>query len=198
MSGNLKIMNKILKKSKYCYSGSISAVFILTLILTAACGKNSFPAGHGTICNPVDLNYRFQIKPPSYREGADPTVIWFKDRYYLFASMSGGYWHSKDLADWSFIESGQIPTEDYAPTAIVIQEDGREVTLKWTKQSNATGYNVRYGIAPDKLYQNYQVLDTDSLTIRSLNSLLDYYFTIEAFNENGIRKSERTVGSKRY
>lgn len=98
------------------------AVIVLILVLTAACGKNSFPAGHGIVCNPMDLNYRFQIKGSSYREGADPTVVWFKDRYFLFASMSGGYWHSKDLADWSFVESDQIPTEDYAPTAIVIQD----------------------------------------------------------------------------
>ncbi|MBN1181652.1 MAG: family 43 glycosylhydrolase [Bacteroidales bacterium] len=93
------------------------------LFLIGVCCYNNSPAGQSTICNPMDLNYRFQInKNPSYREGADPTVIWFKDRYYLFASMSGGYWHSKDLAEWSFVRSDQIPTEDYAPTAIAIQD----------------------------------------------------------------------------
>lgn len=93
----------------------LSLFIVLTLIMHAKDNVKIF-------CNPLNLNYRFQIKEPSYREAADPTVVWFKDRYYLFASMSGGYWHSKDLAKWSFVETNQIPTEDYAPTAIVIQD----------------------------------------------------------------------------
>ncbi|MDD4827280.1 MAG: carbohydrate-binding protein, partial [Bacteroidales bacterium] len=55
-----------------------------------------------TLCNPMDLSYRFCLDKPSRREAADPTVVWFRDRYYLFASKSGGYWHSKDLAEWIF------------------------------------------------------------------------------------------------
>ena len=47
-----------------------------------------------TICNPVNLNYRFCLDKPSRREAADPTMINFKNEYYLFASKSGGYWHS--------------------------------------------------------------------------------------------------------
>lgn len=75
-----------------------------------------------TYCNPLDLSYRFGVEEPSRREAADPTVIWFKDRYYLFASKSGGYWHSKDLAEWVFLETTQIPIEEYAPTAIVMED----------------------------------------------------------------------------
>lgn len=71
-----------------------------------------------TFCNPVDLSYRFCVDRPSRREAADPTILWFKDRYFLFASKSGGYWHSKDLHDWTFIETNEIPVEEYAPTAI--------------------------------------------------------------------------------
>lgn len=73
-----------------------------------------------TICNPVNLSYRFCSDEPSRREAADPTVVWFRDRYYLFASKSGGYWHSADLVQWTFIETNQIPIEEYAPTAIVL------------------------------------------------------------------------------
>lgn len=73
-----------------------------------------------TFCNPMDLSYRFCTDEPSRREAADPTVVWFRDRYYLFASKSGGYWHSKDLLEWIFIETDQIPIEEYAPTAIAI------------------------------------------------------------------------------
>jgi hypothetical protein len=75
-----------------------------------------------TYCNPMDLSYRFALDDPSRREAADPTVVWFRDRYYLFASKSGGYWHSENLIDWTFIETGQIPSEEYAPTAIAIED----------------------------------------------------------------------------
>jgi hypothetical protein len=61
------------------------------------------------------------------------------------------------------------------------------------KTPEAIGYNIRYGTRKDKLYQNYQVFGVDSLTIRSLNSLHKYYFTINAFNENGITKGENIV-----
>jgi len=119
------------------------------LCLLALLLSFDFSAGHSTVCNPIDLNYRFQINPPSYREGADPTVVWFKDRYYLFVSMSGGYWHSKDLANWSFIESSQIPTEDYAPTAIVIQD-----TMFFMASSRKK--NTIYK-SPDPLSGNWQI-----------------------------------------
>jgi hypothetical protein len=75
-----------------------------------------------TYCNPMDLSYRFALDEPSRREAADPTVVWFRDRYYLFASKSGGYWHSENLIDWTFIETVQIPAEEYAPTAIAIED----------------------------------------------------------------------------
>jgi len=67
------------------------------------------------------------------------------------------------------------------------------VDLNWTKTQGAIGYNIRYGTSKDKLYQNYQVLGTESLTIRSLNALQKYYFTIDAFNENGITKGKNII-----
>jgi xylan 1,4-beta-xylosidase len=76
------------------------------------------------------------------------------------------------------------------------QSDKREVKLKWDKNSDAVGYNIRYGIKPDKLYHNYQVLGTDSLTIRSLNTFQKYYFTIDEFNENGINKGTKVIEIK--
>ncbi len=73
-----------------------------------------------SFCNPLDLNYRFRIEEPSRREAADPTAMFFKDRFYIFASKSGGYWNSKDLLNWDFIQTNDIPTEEYAPTTIAI------------------------------------------------------------------------------
>jgi len=75
-----------------------------------------------TICNPLNLSYRFCLDTPSRREAADPTVINFKNEYYLFASKSGGYWHSTDLIQWNLITTNDLPLEDYAPTAVVIDD----------------------------------------------------------------------------
>lgn len=75
-----------------------------------------------TICNPLNLSYRFrpEAEEVSRREAADPTMIVFNGEYYLFASKTGGYWHSADLVKWDLVETDQIPTEDYAPAAVVL------------------------------------------------------------------------------
>jgi hypothetical protein len=73
------------------------------------------------------------------------------------------------------------------------QNDKREVKLKWDKNQEDLGYNLRYGTENDKLYHNYQVLGADSVTIRSLNSMQQYYFTVDAFNENGIKKGVKVI-----
>lgn len=86
------------------------------------------------VTNPINLNYRFQPDSPSRREAADPVVEYFKGYYYMFASKSGGYWRSDNLADWEYIACRTIPTiEDYAPTTLVIGD-----TLYFTASSGQT------------------------------------------------------------
>ena len=73
-----------------------------------------------TYCNPLDLEYRYQHtkegeKCVGYREGADPTLILFKGMYYLFVSMSAGFWHSEDLLNWKFHANPELLPYDYAP-----------------------------------------------------------------------------------
>lgn len=107
------------------------SIFLLIALIgcNSRINKNEQPVV--TFCNPVNISYRFCMDEPSRREAADPTVVWFKDRYYLFASKSGGYWHSIDLAEWTFIETSEIPVEEYAPTAIGIGD-----TLYFLASSN--------------------------------------------------------------
>jgi hypothetical protein len=77
--------------------------------------------------------------------------------------------------------------------AVRNQENMRTVILNWDGSENATGYNISFGIDKSKLYQNYMVYDDTTLTINSLNSNQDYYFSIESFNENGITDSGLTI-----
>lgn len=76
-------------------------------------------------------------------------------------------------------------------------DDRRDASILWDPVRDADGYVVRYGIEPDKLYNNYMVYDANSLTIYSLNKNPEYYFSVEAF-DNGTgyyrERTEQTMG----
>ena len=70
-------------------------------------------------CNPVNINYRYQFNADQRkngiavcREAADPSMITFKGRYYIFASMTLGVWVSDDLVKW---ENHKLPSELQVP-----------------------------------------------------------------------------------
>lgn len=68
-------------------------------------------------------------------------------------------------------------------------EDLRNCTLSWNKADNAEGYIVRYGIAPDKLYNQYQVYG-ESVEIRTLTIGISYYFRVDSFNGKGVTEGK--------
>jgi xylan 1,4-beta-xylosidase len=47
-------------------------------------------------------------------------MVVFGNEYFLFASKTGGYWHSLDLQNWQLILTDAIPSEDYAPAAFAM------------------------------------------------------------------------------
>lgn len=99
-------------------------------VLAAASAAAGGPSDRrlATYANPVDLPYRYQIPnpnryPPSkepYREAADPMIVRFKGEYWLFASHSKGYWRSRDLLHWAFVEASGYPVDKFAPTVAVM------------------------------------------------------------------------------
>jgi len=74
--------------------------------------------------------------------------------------------------------------------SIVRKTDRRDATLSWKAVAGAQGYNIRWGISPDKLYQSWLIYELNDHLMRCLDRDTPYYFCIEAFNENGI--SERS------
>lgn len=65
--------------------------------------------------------------------------------------------------------------------------DSCRCRLSWTPVNKADGYMVRYGISPDKLYTSFQVVgDSSHLDLNGLNAGQTYYFSIAAYNENGV------------
>jgi xylan 1,4-beta-xylosidase len=74
--------------------------------------------------------------------------------------------------------------------------DSRNAMINWDAQPDAVGYNIYYGIAPDKLYNSIMVYEGSSYDFRGLDKGTGYYFAIEAFNENGIGpKTNLTVSN---
>ncbi|WP_299550537.1 family 43 glycosylhydrolase [Seonamhaeicola sp.] len=80
---------------------------------------------------------------------------------------------------------GKVP-ESVTGFEVKREADRRDATFTWHAGEGAQGYNIRWGIAPDKLYQSWLVYDTNEHVMRCLDRDTPYYFTIEAFNENGI------------
>ena len=84
-------------------------------------------SGITTYCNPIDINYQYNFEQLnqkiSYRSGADPVIVNHKGEYYLFVTISGGYWHSKDLLHWNYITPTKWPMEDVcAPAALSVRD----------------------------------------------------------------------------
>jgi len=96
--------------------------FLPVLLLIAGCATARVDR-RSTFANPLDLDYRFMPDTVSWRQAADPLVVLHGDEYYLFASKSGGYWHSRDMRAWTLVVPEGLPLEDYAPAVVSI--DGR-------------------------------------------------------------------------
>ena len=79
-------------------------------------------------CNPINVPYRYQFNmdPRSNgklqidREAADPSMILFQGKYYMFVSMNLSVWVSEDLVNWEPHRLPEnLPLYDYAPDARV-------------------------------------------------------------------------------
>ena len=85
-------------------------------------------------CNPLNLPYKYNFQKPNmpglgearlsvYREAADPTLEYFKGRYWLFPSMTRGFYVSDDMLNWEYHElRAPIPVFDYAPDVRAVGE----------------------------------------------------------------------------
>lgn len=61
-----------------------------------------------TYCNPVNIDYGYTPIPNFSTQGrhratADPVIVNFRDKYFLFSTNQWGYWWSADMYNWTFI-----------------------------------------------------------------------------------------------
>ena len=158
-----------------------------------------------TYCNPMDIGYRYNFEQLnegiSYRSGADGQMFSntrFGDfPHYLPTSA----WSDKNelFTGWMLLSYKKPCTASSVrepfDASRVTDENPRNVFISWDKVRGATGYNILWGIKPDKLYQTYQRFadERNTLEIRALTVGQEYYFAIEAFNENGVSVPGKSV-----
>lgn len=107
-------------------------------------------------------------------------------RYVRFRSL---HVPTPNLAISEFRIFGNVPGGRPAAlkgVAVVREQDRRNALVTWETQPESQGYNVRWGIAPDKLYSSWMVYGRNSVSIRSLNVDQKYYFAVEAFGVHGV------------
>jgi hypothetical protein len=83
---------------------------------------------------------------------------------------------------------GEPPARVDSFTVTRDPRDARSATVRWARVPGARRYVVRFGLAPDRLYESYQVGDVGELTINSLNVGVTYHFTVDALNGSGVAR----------
>jgi hypothetical protein len=78
--------------------------------------------------------------------------------------------------------------ENFVPLRAEPRKKGerRNVWFKWSQQPNADGYVIYFGKSPDKMYGSIMVYGKNEYYFNGLDRSDAYYFSIEAFNNNGI------------
>ena len=94
-------------------------------------------SGPRTYANPIDIDYKYNWEQHhqgiSYRSGADPVIVNHRGEFFLFVTVSGGYWRSTDLISWRFVTPSRWPFEDnVAPAAFSVGD-----TLLLMQSANA-------------------------------------------------------------
>ncbi|QDX27272.1 family 43 glycosylhydrolase [Sphingomonas suaedae] len=126
-------------------------------------------------------NAYFQLKAPA------------KVRYvrYVHGHIGGAHLAINDLRVFGNAD-GTAPAMPGAVKALR-EKDARNAQVTWRKVRGATGYNVMWGVRPDRLTLTYQVFADElgggsdaKLDLRALNVGVGYYAAVEAFNETGV------------
>jgi hypothetical protein len=139
----------------------------------------------------ADLTREKRDRPNAYTELEHPV----KTRYIRYEH---NYVASRNLAisDIRVFGTGSgTPPDTPVDLRARRDSDPRNAFIDWKPVKGATGYNILWGIQPDKLYQTYQRFSDEEipLEIRALNKGQDYYFAVEAFNESGVSAASKPV-----
>lgn len=137
----------------------------------------------------IDKSRAFRDVPNDYVELPDPV----NTRYIRFTNIHVPTPHLSVSEIRVFGKgSGKAPAA-VKNFSVERKQDRRDAWITWAKQPGVQGYNVIWGIAPDKLYSSWMVYDSNTLHLKALTADQTYYFAIEAFNENGIGTRSKVI-----
>jgi xylan 1,4-beta-xylosidase len=125
-----------------------------------------------------------------YTELADPVKTRYVKLTNVFTPDSGKF-AVKDLRIFGNPKEAKF-TKVEDVTVVRDPQDTRNAKLLWQPIDGADGYVVRYGIQPNKLYNDFMVYNENALSIHSLNRDEKYYFEVEAFDSGTDYYHEKT------
>ena len=102
-------------------------------------------------CNPLNIGYKYQhirkLRDGGLgencvcREAADPSMILFKGKYYIFPSMTAGFLSSDDMVSWEYHPFlSEMPVCDYAPD---VREVGEYMYFSASRRDHFSGRKTR-------------------------------------------------------
>ncbi len=140
----------------------------------------------------VDRSDNFRDVPNDYVELEKPVMTRYVRFHNIFAPM-----RNLAISGLRIFGSGmgKKPME-VKGLRVIRYADKRDALVKWDNQDNCQGYNVKWGILPDKLYSSWMVYNNNFLKMRCLDTDQEYYFAVEAFNENGLSPLSEIVKIK--
>jgi hypothetical protein len=133
----------------------------------------------------VDRRSNERDAPHEYVELAEPVHARYVRITNTSAVPAGGRFAVRDLRVFG---TSPVAAPEAVAGLVVTRNsaDERTATMRWQRSARATGYIVRFGIAPGKLYTEYQVGDVSALTMNNLNRGVPYWFAIDAIGPGGV------------
>lgn len=109
---------------------------VVACFASLAMGQGAVSDHASTFCNPLDIAYGYAPHPRAddvgpHRATADPVIVPYNGRYYLFCTNQEGYWWSEDLLAWTFVRrsflTGQSTFDDLCAPAVWVQDNALHV-----------------------------------------------------------------------
>jgi hypothetical protein len=139
----------------------------------------------------ADLSHEQRDRPNAYLELDQPAQI----RYvrYVHGHVGAKHLVISDLRVFGSAEGPPPPAPELVSATRDV--DTRNAEIAWKPVPGVVGYNVRWGLAADRLHETYQRFadQPTHLQLRSLNKGVRYVVAVEAFDEHGVSKLSRVL-----
>lgn len=164
-----------------------------------------------TFCNPVNVDYGYcpipnMVTQGKHRATADPVIVNFKGKYFLFSTNQWGYWWSTDMLNWNFVSrkflksDTKVYDELCAPAAFVMK--GEMYLIGSTHGPNFALYKTKDGTKDDweVVVDNFKVgaWDPGFLYDEEKDKLYLYWGSSNEFPILGTEINTKTMQSDGY